>query len=325
MAFTGALTLTEVSRQPGELTKIDQLLYERFSMMNGGRDGLPKFYDVFPFENTPGKLFYKFRRQLALPNVAPRNLNENVAADTKGQTEVVTEAFKIYETSTVIDQVLAQTDEGRAEMVEQNVMHFTALLQIYMNHVFKGDETSTAAQVTGLQARCTGSQLLEEGTTNGGDPCQISSIRALIDQVNGPNKVLFMSKAAARRADAAVSLSGVGGQVQVGIDTWAGKATQIGGVPIVPIADFDGADTILAYDEVGAGGATATATSIYCVSLGSNGCVGQRNGLAAPRAVGDVGLESSMRNKLLGLFGLALKTPKCAARLRGISDAAWTA
>lgn len=324
MAFTGAITLNEAARS-GQLAKIDQLLYERFSIDNGGRDGLPKFYDVFPWENTPGSLLYKFRRTLALPNVAPRNLNEAVAADTKGQVEEVTEAFKIYETSTVIDQVLLQTDAGRASMVEQTMLHFTALMQIVMNHVFKGDETSTAAQITGLQARCTGGQLLEEGSTDGGDPAQIASIRQLIDTVNGPNKVLFMSKAASRRADAAVSLAGVGGQVQVGIDTWAGKATAIGGVPIVPIADFDGADTILAYDEVGSGGSTATATSIYCVSLGGNGLVGQRNGLAAPRAVGDVGLESSMRNKLLGLFGLALKTPKCAARLRGISDAAWVA
>jgi hypothetical protein len=324
MAFTGAITLQEAARS-GSLTRIDQLLYDRFSIDNGGRDGLPTFYSVFPFEDTPGSLSYKFRRTLALPNVAPRNMNENVAADTKGQIEEVVEAFKIYETSTVIDVALLATDAGRQHMVEQSGLHFTALLQIYLTHVFKGDESSTPAQVTGFQARLTGGQLIEAGSTNGGDACSVAKVRQLIDAVNGPNKVLFMSKGMSRRADAAVSLAGVGGQVQIGVDTWAGKATAINGVPIVPVADFDGNDSILAFDEVGAGGATATAGSIYCVSLGGKGVTGQRNGLAAPRQVGEVGLESSMRNKLLGLFGLALKTPKCAARLRGISDAAWVA
>lgn len=322
MAFTGALTLNEVARQPGGLTRLDQLLYERFSIEHSGRDGMPKFYDVFPFENTPGKLFYTFRRQLALPTVTPRNLNENVSADTKGQTEKVTEAFKIYETSTVIDQVLLQTEEGQQEMVEQFAMHFAAMLQEYMTDVFKGDETSTPAEVTGLQARCTGNQLIEAGSTNGGDALSMAKVRQLIDQVNGPNKVLFCCKGLSRRFDAAVGLAGVGGQVQIAQESWAGKCTVVAGVPLIPVADFDGDDNILDFDEVGAGGSTATATSLYCASLGGNGVSGQRNGLAAPRSVGDQGLESSMRNKLLGLFGLALKTPKCAARLRGISDAA---
>ena len=325
MAFTGALTLNEVSKQAGGLTKLDALLYERFSLENGGRDGMPKFFDVFPFEDTPGKLFYTFRRQLALPAVAARNLNENVAADTKGHTEKITEAFKIYETSTVIDQVLLQTEEGKQELVEQAMMHFTAMMQQYMNDVFSGDETSTPAEVTGFKARCTGDQLIEAGSTNGGDACSVAKVRQLIDQVNGPNKVLFMSKGMSRRADAAVSLSAVGGQVQIGVESWAGKCTTINGTPVVPVADFDGDDNILDFDEVGSGGSTATAGSIICVSLGDKGAVGQRNGLAAPRTVGEVGLESSMRNKLLGLFGLALKTPKCAARLRGISNAAWVA
>lgn len=324
MAFTGAITLNEAARS-GSLAKVDQLLYDRFQIDNGGRDGMPKFYDVFPFENTEGSLLYKFRRTLALPNVQPRNLNEPVAADTKGQVEEVSEAFKIYETSTVMDYVLSLVQAGNQHMVEQMMLHFTALLQIYMNHVFKGDETSTPAQVTGLQARCTGSQLIEAGSTDGGDALSVAKLRQLIDAVNGPNKVLFMSKAQSRRADAAISLAGVGGQVQIGVDSWAGKCTTVNSVPIVPISDFDGVDTILAQDEVGSGGSTATATSIYCTSLGGNGLVGQRNGLAGPRPVGDVGLESSMRNKLLGLFGLAPKTPKCAARLRGISDAAWVA
>lgn len=318
--LTTPITLTEASRAGG-LSERDSALVETFLPELTTRQGMGlTFLDVFPWMNTTG-LSYSFTRELGLPTITPRGLNQTVTRSV-GSTEDVTEALKIYPAEYIIDEALMRTPAGALTMARQARLHVKALMSTVQNHIFKGDSNTSAYQIDGLQSRITGDQLVSEGSTSGGDPLQVANLRDAIDRCNGPNKVLFMGKGMARRFDAAVGLAGIGASIREDMTMWGAKARTFDGLPIIPVADLDGTDNVLDFSEAGAGGGS-TATSIYVVSLGEDGLFGLRNGGWMD---GHKNLEDTTAQALLGrmlyLPGIAIKNSKSVVRHYGISDAA---
>lgn len=322
--ITTPVTLMEAART-GLLGERDTALVEVFrqdqTMRPGGQIN---FFDIFPFKDIPGSLSYEFQRELGLPTITPRGLNATVTR-TVASTENVTEQLKIYPAEFIMDKALLRTTAGQRTIENQQIMHGKAVLQTVQNHVFKGDGSSSAHQMTGLQARITGStQLISEGSTDGGDPLQIATLRQGLDACYGPNKVIVCGKAMARRLDAAVSVtSGVGSITYIDQEQWGMKVKAFDGVPIVPIADFNGADNILDFSEQGAGGTTATATSVYILSLGEDGVCGLRNGglLDWNLPSGATGEQAQVYDMMF-LPGMFIKRPQAAVRIYGVSNAA---
>lgn len=320
--FTTPVTLLEAART-GKLTQIDSALVQTFMQDQTKRPGqLVNFFDVFPFQDVPGALEYTFQRELGLPTITPRVLNSTVTRSV-ASTEMRTEALKIYPAEFIIDKALLRTNAGTLTANTQFSMHAKAILSTYQNHLFKGDAGTTQAQVTGLQQRCVGTQLVTNGSTNGGDALSIAKLRSAIDLCYGENRVIVCGKGMARRLDAAVALTTVGATIREDMTMWGVKARTFDGIPIIPIADFYGTDNILDFTETGDGGATATATSIYILSLGSDGVMGLRNGglLDWSLPSGAAGEQANIYDMMF-LGGLAVKRPQAAVRLYGISDAA---
>lgn len=322
--ITTPITLYEAART-GLLSQRDSKLVEVFRQDQTMRPGgSVNFFDIFPFLDIPGKLQYEFQRELGLPTITPRGLNAT-ATRTVASTENVTEQLKIYPAEFIMDKALLRTDAGQQTLLNQTLMHGKAILQTVQNHIFKGDGNSSAHQFTGLQARITGSTyLISEGSTDGGDPLQIATLRQAIDTCYGPNKVIVCGKAMGRRIAAAPSVSsGVGAITNITLDQWGVTVPAFDGVPIIQVADFSGGDTVLDFSETGAGGSTATATSVYVLSLGEDGVHGLRNGglLEWSLPSGTAG-EQADQHDMMFLPGLCIKRPQAAVRIYGISNAA---
>lgn len=317
--FTSPITLLEVARA-GRLSVLDQALVNKFAVQWTGNSDRT-FFEVLPFKDLPGALGYEFQRELGLPTITPTDFNATLTRSV-GSTEKVVEHLKKYPAEIIMDLSLLRTAAGQAALAQQLAMAGKAILEKYMLDFFKGDEATTPAGITGLQARCTGSQLNSEGSTSGGDPLQLAELDETIDMVNGPNKVIFMCKGLKRRIDAAARTPSVGGNVWYQSDEWGRRQAFYKELPIISVADFNGDDNILGFNEAGAGGGT-TATSLYVVSLDEEeGVCGLRNGFLDPHGVAESSAEPGRIDRLTGLFGLAVKKIKAAARHYGISDAA---
>jgi len=317
---TTPVTLEEAART-GMLTERDATLYETFMPPLATRQGMGlTFFDVLPWKEVSG-LSYEFTRELGLPTITPRGVNQTVTRSV-GSTENVTEALKIYPAEFIIDEAILRTPAGRLTFATQASLHVKALMNTVMNHFFKGDSSSSAYQLDGLQGRAAGDQLVSEGSTSGGDPLQIANLRLAIDRCNGANKVIFCGKGLSRRFDAALGLSAIGGAVQIGDTQFGGKAKLFDGIPIIPVADLDGGDNILGFTEAGAGGGT-TATSLYVCSLGTQGLMGLRNGgwTEGYKELPDSVAQANL-GRMLFLPGLAMLNAKSVVRHYGISDAA---
>jgi len=317
---TTPVTLEEAART-GMLTERDATLYETFMPPLATRQGMGlTFFDVMPWKEVSG-LSYEFTRELGLPTITPRGVNQTVTRSV-GSTENVTEALKIYPAEFIIDEAILRTPAGRLTFATQASLHVKALMNTVMNHFFKGDSSSSAYQLDGLQGRAAGDQLVSEGSTSGGDPLQIANLRLAIDRCNGANKVIFCGKGLSRRFDAALGLSAIGGAVQIGDTQFGGKAKLFDGIPIIPVADLDGGDNILGFTEAGAGGGS-TATSLYVCALGSQGLMGLRNGgwTEGYKELPDSVAQANL-GRMLFLPGLAMLNAKSVVRHYGISDAA---
>ena len=131
-----------------------------------------------------------------------------------------------------------------------------------------------------------------------------------------------MSKRMRNLLTAAADDAAVGGYITKDKDEFGKRVTQFDDLPII-VVDYDAAgDQIIDFNEVGSGGPTPTASSIYCVNIGDEGVVGLQNGIMEVRDIGELPSAPVMRTRVEWIVGMAVMHGRAAARLRGISNAA---
>lgn len=305
-----AMTIYEASKlNPGEVLK--DAVIEVFARSND-------VVRIMPFESITGGA-YRYTQEAALPGIGFRSVNE-AFAESVGIYNPEVEMLRIAGGDLDVDNaILAFNGEGVRSRHENAKVK--ALGLAIGKAVIKGDSVSDVEQFDGLQNRITGSQLVEAGSTNGGDALSLAKLDELTDAVDEPTH-LIMSKALRRRLTQAARDTAVGGFITYDKDEFGRKVTLYDGLPII-IPDHDEAGArVLGFTEVGSGGATATATSIYCVSFGVDKIFGLQNGEMSVRDLGELEDKSAKRTRVEWFVGLATVHPRCAARLRGISDAA---
>jgi len=188
----------------------------------------------------------------------------------------------------------------------------------------KGDSTSDPREFDGLQARLTNNQLVDAGSTNGGDPLSLAKLDELIDTAENPTH-LIMNKTLRRRLSAAARAHDIGGYITYEMDAFGRQVTKYNDLPIL-IADYDNnGDSILAFDEVGPNGGGTSSSSIYCVSFTDGMLSGIQNGIMDVRDLGELQTKPAMRTRVEWFAGIACFHGRAAARLWGISNAAVTA
>lgn len=276
---------------------------------------------ALPFMDVQGGS-YAYNQEGQLPGVAFRGVNE-AYSESVGVLNPQVEVLRIAGGDLDVDKAILAM-HGEQVRTTHEAAKVKALALYLTKKIIKGDSTSDVREFDGLQNRITGSQLIAAGSTNGGDPLSLAKLDEAIDAVDNPTH-LIMSKAMRRRLSAAARTSSVGGYITYTTDAFGRKITNYNDLPIL-IADYDDDGArILDFNEVGPGGATATATSLYVVSFGDNMLTGLQNGIMQVNDLGELDSKPVKRTRVEWYVGLAALHGRCAARLWGISNAAVTA
>ena len=114
-----------------------------------------------------------------------------------------------------------------------------------------------------------------------------------------------------------------GGPIKFGDWFWDDEGVPAG--PTIITVDLDDTGTsILPFTEAATSG-TATATSIYVVSIGGDGLTGIQNGGVDVRDLGELQTAPVYRTRVEWFTGLAIFNGRAVTRLWSIADAAVTA
>lgn len=274
-----------------------------------------------PFDDIAGNAI-RYNREDTLPGVAFRGLNEAYTEST-GVINPLTEQLVIAGGDLDVDKFIVDT-MGQDQRSSQEAMKAKKLSHTIGDKMIKGDSTTDPREFDGLQSRLIGTQIVEAdaSATDGGDALSLSiGLDAGIDATDDPN-FLYMSKSMRRKVTTAARNTAVGGYITFTQDAFGRSVTQYNDLPIL-IADRN-ADVFatLAFDELASTGATATATSIYCLSLREGMLQGIQNGVMDVRDIGELDTKSVFRTRIEWYVGMVLYHPRAATRVRGISDAA---
>jgi len=274
-----------------------------------------------PFDNIQGNAL-KYNREETLPGVGFRGVNESYTEST-GLINPQVEPLVIAGGDLDVDKFILDT-MGMGQRSVQEEMKVKALALAWTKAFIKGDQVSDPREFDGLQTRLTGDQLIEAGSTSGGDALSLGKLDELIDATDEPTHIM-MNKTMRRRLSAAARTTSIGGFITWETDAFGRKLAYYGDLPIL-IIDKDNTDTdILPFTEVGGSGGTAQTCSIYCVSFQPGKCQGIQNKAIEGRDLGELQTKPAMRTRVEWYAGIAMYHGRAAARLRGITNAAVTA
>lgn len=305
-----AMTLLEASKlMSGDVVRAGVI--EMFAMNSD-------LLRVLPFQDVPGGS-YHYNQEGSLPGVAFRGVNE-AYSESVGIINPQVEILRIAGGDLDVDMAILRM-HGEEVRTTHEAMKVKAMTLYLTKKLIKGDSTANQREFDGLQNRITGSQIIPAGSTDGGDPLSLAKLDEAIDSVDNPTH-LVMSKAMRRRLTSGARDVDVGGYITYDVDDFGRRVTMYDGLPIL-IADYDDlGQRILDFNEVGPGGATATATSIYVISVGDGMLTGLQNGVMDVRDLGELDTKPVKRTRVEWYIGLAALHGRCAARIWGISDAA---
>lgn len=274
-----------------------------------------------PFDNIQGNAL-KYNREESLPGIGFRGVNESYTEST-GVLNPQTENLVIAGGDLDVDKFIVDT-MGANQRSVQEAMKIKALGLAWTKKFIKGDSDSDPREFDGLQTRLTGNQIIEAGSTDGGDALSLLKLDELIDTVEDP-QYLIMNKTLRRRLTVAARTYTIGGFITYEKDAFGRQVTMYNDLPILEIEYDNNGDAIMGFSEVGSGGTTATATSIYCVSFMPGKLRGIQNGTIDARDIGELETKPAFRTRVEWYNGVGMWHGRAAARLRGIKNAAVTA
>jgi hypothetical protein len=307
-----ALTLVEAAKlETGDVVR--QAIIELYA-------GSSSILSALPFANISGNAM-KYNRESALPGIGFRGVNESYTAST-GVLNPITEALVIAGGDLDVDKFIVDT-MGAQQRAVHEAMKVRALGLAWTAKFIKGDTASDPREFDGLQVRVVGNQKIAAGSTANGTPLSLGKLDEAIDQTLNPTH-LIMSKAMARKFAAAARKTDVAGYLTYEIGAFGQRVMMYNGLPILTV-DLDGTGAaILPFTEAATSG-TATATSIYVVSMGDDGLTGLQNGGIDVRDLGELQASPLFRTRVEWYNGIAVFNGRAATRLWSISDAAITA
>ena len=269
-----------------------------------------------PFFNVNGQA-YKYNIEETLPGIAFRGINESYTEDT-GVVNPQVEALYIMGGLSKVDRALVKT-QGNVNNLRAiyDGMKAKAAALTYTQKFFKGDNANDPNEFDGLQKRLTGSQIIDAGSTSGGDVLTLDKLDELIDAVQGGPDLIFCNKVIRRKISALVRASGQA--IETVNDSFGRQLTAYAAVPIAIIEDDKDGNLILGFDENDSNDESASCTSIYACRFGVTEWV---SGLqSGSMDVIDQGLSGVHYTTLIEwITGLGIFHPKAAARLRGIKN-----
>jgi hypothetical protein len=271
-----------------------------------------------PFMDVAGNA-YSYNLEDTLPGIGFRAINTTYDEST-GVVNPQTESLKVFGGICKVDRALVKTQGNVNDLraIHDGMKAKAAALE-FTKVFFKGSETADPDSFDGLEKRLTGSQVINAGSSDGGDVLTLDMLDQLMDAVQGGPDVLFMSKTMRRKANKLIRAAGQA--VETVTDAFGRQLTSYAGVPIGVIESDKDGNEILGFTEPDLdNGDKNTCTSIYAVRFGVKEYV---SGLqAGPMEVIDQGLQGIFYQTLIEwICSIAVFHPKAAARLRGLKNA----
>jgi len=264
---------------------------------------------------------YHYTQEAKLSGVAFRGINSTY---TESTSVVVpqTEVLRILGGEIDVDTALIKM-HGE-DIREQEEVAKTKALGLYVaKKLIKGDSLANPLEWDGLQNRLTGSQVINcnSTVTDGGDALSLARLDEAIDAVDGATHIVT-SKAIVRLLTQAARSTGIAGFITWEKNEFGERVGFYNDIPLL-IMDYDETGArILDFNELAGTGSTASAQSLYVVNLSDGYIQGLQNGTPEVADLGKVQDKPVYRTRFEYLAGLATMHPRCAARLRGIKNAA---
>lgn len=312
-----ALTILEALKTRQGLNARERYLLNEFATASD-------LVAAIPFRNIPGNS-YAYNVMEVLPGVGFRGYNESYQEST-GIINPQTETLKIAGGDLDVDTAIIKTEgEGARNLQEQGKVQALAL-SVARNFI-KGDSIADPRTFDGLQVRLTGSQVVEatSGTVaNGGNALSLAQLDLAISRVKNPTHII-MNDTLIRALTAAARTTSIGGYLNFQMSDFGKMLPSYGSIPILDPGYDNLGQQILGFTETASTGATATATSVYVVSLRSDGVSGIQNGDIDVRDLGEIQSKPAYRTRVEWLMGMTVLHGRAACRIRGISDTTITA
>jgi hypothetical protein len=263
---------------------------------------------------------YKYNQEEALPGIAFRGIGEGYKEST-GVINPVTETLAILGGVSDVDRALVKTQGNINDLrAIHDGLKAKAAALFYTKNFFRGNTDEDPKGFDGLEKRLTGGQVIDAGSSSGGDALTLPKLDELIDAVAGGPDVLFMSKTMRRKVNTLIRAANQA--IETVSDSFGRMIMAYAGVPIAVIENDEADDPILGFDEAAPGGGSSVSTSIYAVRFGAKEYV---SGLQCGKIdVIDMGLYSggtAYRTLVEWIVGMAVFHPRAAARLQGIKNA----
>lgn len=272
---------------------------------------------VLPFEDIQGNAL-KYNREGSLPGVAFRGVNEAFPEST-GVLNPQTEALVIAGGDLDVDRFIIQT-QGVGVRSTHERMKVKALAAGWTAKFIKGDSASDPREFDGLQKRLVNAQVISAGSTANGAALSLGILDEAIDAVDNPTHLL-MSKAMRRKFTAAARDTAVAGYVTYTKDEFGRRVANYNDLPILVAYGANGGDEILPFTEAAASG-TATATSLYVMSIGTGRLMGIQNGTMDVRDLGELQSAPVFRTRVEWYNGIVMEHGRAAARIQHIGNLA---
>jgi hypothetical protein len=300
----------------GGFSDFDSGIYKRFTEIS-------PVLALIPWMDVQGNS-YTYTVEDSLPTASHRPVNGSYAS-TNGGVNKITEELKIIGVQGQLDRYFVKTQGRQNGAVDMKLALWDGMAQAVSNlfdqDFFEGDDTTDLNSLVGLRNRLTGNQVISV-TTNGG-PVTLDLLDQLHDAVPFGNKHDFMNRFTRRKINALLRAAGTSIQMIMSPNEVGRQLEGYGDVPFHVVERTGDASSILGFDEQS--GSSATTASIYCVAFGDDLVHGIYAGDSpGGLEVQDFG-ELQTSPQILGRLELyahwALKHPRCAARLRSITQA----
>jgi len=268
-----------------------------------------------PFTSIAGNTITK-NRELTPSGVGTRTVNAEYDNATSTQ-EKITQQLIMMGGKALVDRYIVKTSGPDSNPVAEEIAAKVKASSMLFNKLFvKGNDSTDANAFDGLENRLAGDQVVDCGSSAGGDTLTLDHLDELIDTVGSPSH-LVMNAWTRRKVN---QLMRSANQAFEYVKNDFGKLVPYyGDIPIAVVGVDHEWNEIMDFDEADSNGDAATCTSIYAVRYGSDGVEGIQH--SAP-IVDDQGFVGNNRQIIVDWFvNYLINTPKSAARLQGIKKA----
>lgn len=270
---------------------------------------------LLPFMQVNNKA-YVYNREKTLPGIAWLDPNEAISESAATFEEVIAK-LRIMAGDVDVDNFLRETmGDTNDQLVEQIAAKSKAINRQFHICVARGDATANAKQFDGLPNLVTDEQTILAGGAANGAAIALTDLDELKDLVPLGADAFIMRSATRRAVLNAMRLAGGTTPPMITIENFNGAPVLAhDGVPIL-VNDFLADD-----EECGTNDATC---SVYAVRFNeSDGLVGLYGGPTAGVRIEEVGTvqnKDAIRIRVKWYVGLALKSTKSIARLKGVTN-----